>query len=201
MGYNLIFKLRMSIDFNTINLASATDVSTGKYVCNPKVDFDCNGKIESWEKVNDVPRVIFGAMGMIITALSLYSLLANDFIKHFGFSYYTWFSAGNATLFIFTCFTSFPQMLFWWLSYIDSLALIDIFYYLNFVNTWYLSSAFWLPVLFLLIHLDHRENGALGETAIDHSTTVLLTTLISGVTGLVLQILWADRMNLWYVKA
>jgi len=123
----------MSIDFNTINLASATDVSQGKYVCNPKVDFDCNGKIESWEKVNEVPRVIFGAMSMIIFALSMYSTFANKFMENYMFGSKSWFAVGVWMLFIMTWFTSFLEMIFWWLSYTQVSILLDIFYWVSMV--------------------------------------------------------------------
>lgn len=186
-----------NLDFNTISLASATDVSTGTYVCNPKVDFDCNGLIESWEKVNEVPRVIFGTMAMMVTALTLYSSLSDKFMINYGFMFGTWLSAGVAMLFIMTCIFSFPQMLFWWISYSESLGMIDIYYVWSHVNTWYLSSLYWLPVIFMIIHIIKRDK----VEDMDHSTTILVITLVSGLTALVMNLVWADRLNLWYVKA
>ena len=186
-----------NLDFNTINLASATDVSTGKYVCNPQVDFDCNGLIESWEKVNEVPRVIFGTMAMMITALTLYSSLSDRFMVVYGFTMKTWISAGVAMLFIFTCIFSFPMMLLWWFSYIESLAVIDAFYFVSHINTWYLASFYWLPVIMMIVHIIKRE----GVEETDHSTTIMVITFVSGLTALILNLIWADRFNLWYVKA
>lgn len=112
-----------------------------------------------------------------------------------------WFGIAVWMLFIMSWFTSFLEMIFWWLSYTNVSILIDIFYWLSNVQTWYLASMFWLPVIFLIVHIASRPRGFLSDDTKDHSSTVLLTTIISGFTGLVLQVIWADRLNLWYVKA
>jgi len=76
----------MDLDSITM-LATATDVSTGNYVCNPKIDFDCNGLIESWERIDDAPPVIYGSMNMIVLALAIYSYFGDKFYENYGFNF------------------------------------------------------------------------------------------------------------------
>jgi hypothetical protein len=87
-------------------------------------------------------------------------------------------------------------MLFWLLSYIESPAMYDAFYIWSFVNTWYLVTLFWIPMLFFMVHLIVRYT----ISDDDHATTVFIINLLAGVTTLVMQLVWADRFNLWYVK-
>jgi len=52
-------------------------------------------------------------------------------------------------------------------------------------------------MIFLICHIVVRHT----ITDLDHATTVLLINMLSGFVTLVLQLVYADRLNLWYVKA
>lgn len=87
-------------------------------------------------------------------------------------------------------------MLFWLLSYMEVPAMYDVFYIWSHVSTWYLVTLFWIPMLFMMVHMIVRYT----VVEDDHATTVFIINLLAGVTTLVMQLVWADRFNLWYVK-
>lgn len=87
-------------------------------------------------------------------------------------------------------------MLFWLLSYMEVPTMYDIFYIWSYVSTWYLVTFFWIPMLFMMVHMIKRHT----VTEEDHATTVFIINLLAGITTLVMQLVWADRFNLWYVK-
>jgi len=62
----------MSLDFISFAETGAAPTS-----CNKKIDLDCNGRIESWETANEIPRIIFGTFGTMLSLSSLYIVLAN----------------------------------------------------------------------------------------------------------------------------
>jgi len=85
--------------------------------CNKEVDLNCDGKVESWEKANDIPRIIFGGAATLLTGHALYTVLANQFYKHQDFMFANWFSAAGTLELIFAAIFSFPMMLIWMASY------------------------------------------------------------------------------------
>jgi len=72
----------------------------------------------------------------------------------------------------------------------------DIFYIWSIFNTWYLVTLFWIPMLFMMVHMILRYEVAEDE----HIVAVFIVNLLAGLTTLIMQLVWADRFNLWYVK-
>jgi len=189
-----------SSPFTALSNPGSPTLANGK--CNKDVDLNCDGKIESWEKANDIPRIVFGVSSLLLTGHALYVVLANEFYVRTGFLFANWFSAAGTLEMIFAGLFHFPLMLIWMASYSQNLAVLDAFYIFCHVNTWWLATLYWLIWIFYIIHIAIRNNGitVLPDTYDDHSMSVMITMMVLGLLSLVMQTVWADRLNFWYVK-
>jgi len=182
---------------------TAASPAATPYNCNRNIDLNCDGKIESWEKADDIPRIVFGTFAMILWAHSLYTVLANEWYLRTKFYFGSIFSAAGTLELIFASIFSLPLMLLWWATYSNNLGTIDAFYVFGFVNNWYLASIYWGIWLLYVIGIMVRNYGTsqvMGDTYEDHSMAVMISHMILGLCAIVMQTVWADRFNFWYVK-
>merc|ERR1711865_130090 len=170
---NLIqfFKLNMSslalTSFQT-NLGETTS-------CNRSVDLDCNGVIESWERANEIPRIVFGVFAMMFSASSLYIVLANRFWYNYNIAKLETFqSAAGLINLILSVFTAMPLFFMWLATYSNSLDVIDAYYVFSYVNTWYYASIFWIVQILWWLSVSKRNSSSeiLPDTYKDHSLTI-----------------------------
>jgi len=184
-------------------MSSTNTTPTASYVCNRNIDLNCDGKIESWEKADDIPRIVFGTFSMILWAHSLYTVLVNKWYQpdHTGFMFKSLFSAAGTLELIFSTIFSMPLMIMWWATYSNNLATIDAFYVYAFVNNWYLATIYWIVWFIYVVSVAIRNYGTMqGDSSDDHSLSVVITSSILGLSAIVMQTVWADRFNFWYVK-
>jgi len=113
---------------------------------------NCDGLIEEWEKSTDIPRVIYGSMGMMATAFAFFHIFSNEWESRFKWNFDDLFAVANPLHFIFAMIFPLFQMIWWWGSYSDNLWVIDAFYYWSNVNTWYLATLYWLWQILLLAY-------------------------------------------------
>jgi hypothetical protein len=159
---------------------------------------NCDGLIEEWEKSTDIARVIYGSMGMMATAFAFFHIFSNEWEARLKWKFDNLFAIANALHFIFAMIFPLFQLIWWWGSYSDNLWVIDAFYYWSHVNTWYLATFYWLWQILFLAWIAKESDYT--NSYKDHALTIMMTNVVFGIAALVLQTVWADRLNLWYVK-
>jgi hypothetical protein len=58
--------------------------------CNRAVDLNCDGVIESWERADDFPRLVFGVVSLWFTASAMYIIFYENWMGRYTFNAYTW---------------------------------------------------------------------------------------------------------------
>jgi hypothetical protein len=58
--------------------------------CNKLVDLDCNGVIESWERVDDFPRIVYGLFSLVFSMSGTYIIGINAWTKIYKLEADTW---------------------------------------------------------------------------------------------------------------
>lgn len=145
---------------------------------------NCDGLIEEWEKSTDIPRVIYGSMGMMATAFAFFHIFSNEWESRFKWKFDNLFAVANPLHFIFAMIFPLFQMIWWWGSYSDNLWVIDAFYYWSNVNTWYLATLYWLWQILLLAWVAKESDYT--NSYSDHALTIMMTNVVFGIAALVL---------------
>ena len=120
----------MNIILNNFASATATSkgVDNGMASCDPNVDLNCDGVIQAWEAVNEVPRVIFGTVAAAHLLIYIYLFFADEYFTTYGFGFENLKKTSMSLGFLFAWIFSFVEMAFWFISYAESEIVLDIFY-------------------------------------------------------------------------
>ena len=112
--------------------SSATDTSkgvdSGLAQCNPDVDLNCDGVIQTWEAINETPRVIFGTIGAAHLLIHIYLFFADKYASLYGFGFETLKKAAMSLGFLFAWIFSLSELALWLISYSEIEIVLDIFY-------------------------------------------------------------------------
>ena len=134
-------------------------------------DLNCNGELEAWEGVNEVPRVILGISSAFQFALHLYMFVDRSYAYNYGFTYSSFRGVAMTNSFLFSALISAPHMIFWFMSYIGDPVFLDTFWYATLISKWYYLTAYWVNVIFNGVWIGTRTTG---ETKEDPSTSYLI---------------------------
>jgi hypothetical protein len=58
--------------------------------CNKLVDLDCNGVIESWERADDFPRIVYGLFSLVFSMSGTYIIGINAWTRTYALEAATW---------------------------------------------------------------------------------------------------------------
>ena len=114
-----------------------------------------------------------GIIGMSHAALYLYMYLADSYASTYGLAFNSWFTATRSTAFLFAMAFSFTEVIFWLVSYADTVTASELLYFWSQINVYFYWSAYWLAALFNIIWIGTRT--CTGDScATDWSVTLFI---------------------------
>jgi hypothetical protein len=150
----------MTTDFDTETVSLDQEGNYWDEEMCSRHDLNCDGTIEPWELMDDAPRVIFGIIGTGHAALWFYTYFGDSYASTYGFSFTNWYTSTRTLVFLLAILFSLTQAISWGLSYVETIPmLLYAFYYLCQINKLFYISAFWLSVLFNIIHIATRTTS------------------------------------------